>query len=361
MKWRTFPAALAAVALLTGLIGLPTSPASGVDFADLAGNFAGDQREEWFLYNAGTSPDYLISLSNGGVPGGPLTGEVYEHPAGGTYEPVSGNFDGDAYAEIFWHGRGPGLDTVWNFTSFSSRAPSRFYTVKGYYTPVAGDFIAGDGISEIVWYAPGPTRDFMWVFDSSGNYTSRELTINGTYQPVAGSFSDFNPDVLSGFDNIVWYAPGSAQDYMWVFDHFGNITTIELEIGGNYRPMVLDIWADGLEGEDIYWYAPGTARDFVWDFVGGDYTSRDDWQVNGSYQSTVAGAFLGGGYGDIVWLAEDAVNVWDFSPGGGHGPVRGVGRFIYNDVVFGAGTSRDAASTSSSEDLTSSRSQVLER
>lgn len=352
MKRRLLAAALGAAAMTVGVVGSSTSPANAADFADLVGNFTGDDREEQFWYAAGPGEDLLVSFSNGGTSGGNLTAETNDHPVNGTYDPVAGNFDGDAYDEILWYAPGTGADSVWNFTSPTSHQ-SRPFTINGRYRPVVGDF-TGDGIDEILWYAPGTAADFVWSFNSSGGYTTSPYTVNGSYQPVAGSFG------TNATDDILWYAPGTARDYLWDFNP-GTTTYVSRQrtINGTFRPIVLDMFADGWGGEDILWYAPGTTPDFVWDFIGGNYESYP-FTVNGSYYSTPAGDFLGDGHDDITWYGDTSGYLWDFAPDGAGGVVR-YDYELYAPEAAASASSADAVGSGRLQDLSLSGSQVIER
>lgn len=309
----------------------PTA-AGVVDAADLGGNFAGDDRDEVFSYVAGSTPDVLVSFSNGGVPGGELTWEVFEFTVNGRYDPVVGNFDGDAYDEILWYGTGN--DSVWNFTSFTT-VQSRPYTVSGTYEPVAGDF-TGDGVDDIIWYGAGAARDFIWEYNASGSYTSIPYVISGTYVPIAGSFA------TNQTDDVLWYAAGTKPDYLWDF-HVGSTSytsSSPYPVNGGYFPFVLDIFNEGWQGEDIFWYKPGTASDYLWDFFLGErFVSPDP--INGTYVP-VAGDFVGDTHDDIIWLRADGFSMWEHSPGTEPGTVD---RWIYDTATLASASSPADATT----------------
>lgn len=301
MKRRLLAAALGAAALTAGVVGLTTGPAQAVTAVDLVGNFAGDARDEAFLYVAGDTPDLMVSFS-GSATSRP-TWTTYDYTVSGTYRPIAGNFDGDAFDEILWYAPGSAQDYIWNFTSLSAYT-TRPYTVNGTYTPVAGDF-TGDGTDDIVWYVPGTGQDFIWDYVADGTYTSTPFTISGRYTPVAGSFG------TNATDDILWYSPGSAGDFVWDFTPGGTTyTSRALTINGTFRPIVLDKYNHGWGGEDIFWYAPGTASDFLWNFSGGTYTSTAD-PVSGTYYSTIAGDFLNDTYEDILWFGDTSEVFWN--------------------------------------------------
>jgi hypothetical protein len=350
VKRRLIAAVAGTAALTAGVVGLSPTPASAVDAADLAGNFAGDAREEMFWYVAGSTPDLMVSLSNGGVSGGALTADYTEFAVNGTYDPIVGNFDGDAYDEILWYAPGPTRDYVWNFTDFDSYT-TRPYTVNGRFTGISGDF-TGDGTDDIIWYVPGSGQDYIWDYNSDGNYTSVPYTINGSYTPVAGSFG------TNETDDVLWYVPGSGADYLWDFN-VGSTTYASrpFPINGSFRPIVFDLWNEGWTGDDIFWYSPGAGADYVWDFLGGSYVSNPD-PVNGNYYSVVAGDYFADGHDDIYWFGFTGETLWDHAPN----EEGGVTRWNYT-AVYGAAsaTHAEVLSAGGAEGVSPSGSVEIER
>lgn len=189
---------------------------------------------------------------------------------------------------------------------------------------VSGDFwdlpstTLDDG-DEIIEYRPGTGDDYIWhKFDHTSSSVSFEpvqlADINGTYQPFAG---DFDGD---GFDEVVWYAPGTANDYMWDIDHtaVNSIDSILLSpINNNYLTAVGDFTGDGTE--DVFWYTPNTNQtdEQFWDFAPDTLTpigSTSPYGVNSADWLPYGGDFSGDGADDLVWYktTTGAVYRWEF-------------------------------------------------
>lgn len=306
MNVRRFIAAgLTAAALTAGVTGLSAGKAeAALGFEDIVGNFTGDDRDEIFWYVEGSGVEPLFTVVYSGDPEAPIGVDNYaEYSVNGTYDPIVGNFDGDAYDEILWYAPGTGADSIWNFTSYTT-VTSTPVSITGRYTPTSGDF-NGDGVDDVLWYAPGTTPDSLWLFNSSGGHSVVAQTINGTYTPIAGSFGS------DATDDIIWYRPGTGQDFRW--DFLAGTTSYAsspLTIGGTFQPIVLDRYNEGAGSDDIFWYRPGTGQDFFWNFVAGSYTSQPE-SVNGSYFSVISGDFFGDGHDDIWWYGDTLESVWD--------------------------------------------------
>lgn len=311
MGKRFIAATTAAVLVMVGATVLAPTPSSAdiLSPTELSGNFAGDAREEVFMYTAGPATDYMVSYSNQGVSCGQLTWARYPHIVNADYYPVAGNFDGDAYDEIIWYAEGPAPDYLTNFPSLTTSTSIELDAVNGDYIPAAGDF-SGDGVDDVIWYAP-TAGDFMWDFNPGGARQTVNLNIGGAdYVPVAGSFG------RDATDDVHWYLPGTGDDYFWDFRRGTHTYTSALRpVNGVYTPpFVLDIFADGWRGEDVFWYAPGPATDYIWDYIAGVPFIRED-VVGGTYRPT-AGDYFNDGHDDILWTLPDGsgFNLWDHAP-----------------------------------------------
>ncbi len=183
----------------------------------------------------------------------------------------------ESYFDVLWYGRGSAPDSRWLDVDLaatpavtSTTVPA---TVSGDYRPFVGDF-DGDNCDDIFWYAPGPAPDFVWYFAPDHSYTSVAVTVNGDYVPIVGAFSG-GP----GPQDIYWYSPGAGRESMWL----GNgsrlfVPSVAPQVNGTYTPVLFNVTS-------VLWYAPGTAQDYVTYPVGGSTvpTSTDRVTINGTY------------------------------------------------------------------------------
>ncbi|HJU02333.1 MAG TPA: glycerophosphodiester phosphodiesterase family protein, partial [Actinomycetes bacterium] len=66
-------------------------------------------------------------------------------------------------------------------------------TVRGSYRPLAADF-GGDGPDDVLWWAPGPAQDVLWFGRASRRFTSRWTTLDLDYQRATA----LRPESLAG-------------------------------------------------------------------------------------------------------------------------------------------------------------------
>jgi subtilisin family serine protease len=169
--------------------------------------------------------------------------------------------------------------------------PKPSFSISGTYIPVVLD-IDGNGFDDILWYAPGSAADSLWLFTPDGRVTV-PASVGGTYTPIVGDFDG------NGYQDIFWYGPGSGADVMWANGRDG-IVSRSLPVGGVYKPVAGDDDRNGFD--DIFWYAPGTPADSLWRFNATGHTSVAQ-TVNGSTYRPAAGDYTRDGFDDIVWYA----------------------------------------------------------
>lgn len=175
-------------------------------------------------------------------------------------------------ALILWYGEGTAPDYLWSVSSFDPlEYTTTAVTINGTYQPIAGDF-DHDDCDDIFWYAPGTATDYVWYGDGDGTFTSRSTAVNGTYQPLVGSFDD------TPGDDIFWYGPGSVTESIWLGRPSRSFAKAGApQVRGDYRATSLF--------STILFHAPGSAKDYAWTGVTpSGIRSSISFDINGTYE-----------------------------------------------------------------------------
>ena len=77
-------------------------------------------------------------------------------------------------------------------------------------------------------------------------FLKNSTPVSGSYQPLVGNFGSGDPE------DVFWYAPGSAQDFLWTGDTEHSFSGSPQAVSGTYQPFVGDFDGDGID--DIFWY-----------------------------------------------------------------------------------------------------------
>lgn len=163
---------------------------------------------------------------------------------------------------ITWYVNGSVVDSVDRSGCADVYPPPGFsqrnVSVSGTYQVLAGDF-SGDGLDDVFWYAPGAANDYLWRSPMT-SHSSIGVSVSGVYEPLVG---DFDGD---GRDDIFWYRPGTGQDYVWTGRSgspasapFGSRA---VTVNGDYDPFVGDF--DGDDTDDIFWSSPSSSGHYLW-------------------------------------------------------------------------------------------------
>lgn len=260
----------------------------------LTGDFDGNGYDDVFLFGPGQVPDAIVYH-------GPGTQTVQPTTVRGTYQPYVADFDGDGRDDIAWYAPGPANDSIWFGTS-DKRFDSVPFTISGRYQPLLGDW-NGDGRTDLFLYAAGNDPDYYWYSTGRG-FRSANRNIYSHYQPEIADFDG------NGRDDMFWYAPGPNADSLW-YNTSGGLISKAWPVHGRYQPQVGDFDGDG--SSDILWYAPGPANDSVW-YLKNLQIEGHPLRVSGVYDVTV-GDFDGNGTDDLSFFdgGTGADPIWLFS------------------------------------------------
>ena len=125
----------------------------------------------------------------------------------------------------------------------------------------------------------GRANDPLWQ-------VSPTRTVSTEITQVAATFTSFVGDLDGdGWDDIVWYAPGTSAGEVW-FGGATAFTVVARPVVGSYRVAVRDIDCDGRD--EVYWHAPGSQVDRRWDVAADRSVTSQAAEIAGSYPVLVA-------------------------------------------------------------------------
>ncbi len=178
-------------------------------------------------------------------------------PISGTkYDPIAGDFDGDAYDDIFWYGPGGTFDSIW-WSKADRTWDKTHQPVSGdaaqHYTPVAGNFDGKQG-DDIIWMR-AQAKDYTWWSAGASrrfDYGPNLRDITGNYVAVVGNF-----DGMHG-DDILWYDKNQSSSPLWWSKGTRSMKYTQVNTKTGCIPVAGDFNCDGLT--DILWIKPGPGR-----------------------------------------------------------------------------------------------------
>ena len=214
----------------------------------------GGPRDEVLWYAAGSAADRIDHY--GWPDTGSLTVTSRKITASGSYAPITGDFDGNGFADIFWYGPGSAPDSTWFLSGSVLRSQTQRMVntpVTGNYLVQVGNFVGSPDNLELAFVQSGSGADHVWSFDSSGRYRSDTRTSS-----VGGA-----PFVLHGAtDRLLMWSAGSSPA-IWSFDPPSARGTGNTAVGAGYRPLIGDFTGPG-GTSSILWYAPGTNPELLY-------------------------------------------------------------------------------------------------
>ena len=189
---------------------------------------------------------------------------------------LAGHFTADGGAQAFLYNPGPGPDGLLDVERNGEGLKTQFTSapVGGTFQPFVSDFDR-DGRDDIFWYAPGAAKDYVWFFEADGSVTTVPVSVNGSFRPLPVLVDGINAE--PDHQGILWYAPGSAPDRWWMFTG-RSFSSEPVSINGRYRPVVGSFWSRnyGTSAEQVLFYDPTGGKNALWSFHRGDGNHRSD-------------------------------------------------------------------------------------
>ncbi|MCB0978476.1 MAG: VCBS repeat-containing protein [Acidimicrobiales bacterium] len=184
-------------------------------------------------------------------------------------------------------------------------------SVSGTYRTVILD-ADGNGRDDVLWYAPGTAADYLWTNQGGGRFTSTRVEVNSDYRFVVPI--DVDGD---GREDIVWYKPESGRAFLWRSIGGGRFDSYSFTPGAGLEPYALDLGGRGKES--LFVYGAGTRAEAWWDWNGRAMARSEAPQVRGDYR-VVVGDFDGNRRDDILWYSpgKSSDYLWLHKVAGGH-------------------------------------------
>jgi hypothetical protein len=189
---------------------------------------------------------------------------------------LAGHFTSDAGAQAFLYNPGPGPDGLLDVTRDGDGLKTQLTAapVGGSFDPFVADLDL-DGRDDIFWYAPGAARDYVWFFEADGSITSVPMKVDLVAQPVPVLVDGINDKPAR--QTVLWYGAGDRPDAIWTFAG-RSASARRVSIAGRYRIVVGDFNASniGHSREQVLFYDPAGGRNSMWTFHRGDGLHRSD-------------------------------------------------------------------------------------
>lgn len=296
--WEGVKGARGQGAFVQHLFEGPSTVSLGSETQMIVGDFAGDEHDDIFWYGPAGYADYLWT-SNGD----------------GTFTSVRKYVSGSFQVLRLRNYQPGGKDDLYLFAS-SSSAPSYYWRTAddaagtvtqtqlatyGGRRPVVGDW-NGDGYEDVFFHGPGSLSDVQQLVGPAGLGAKKTFAISGSYQPVVIY------DVPR--DGILFWGPGTAKDAYWksTTTGFTNVSIPWMDLKGTVTPFPIGAAIiTGVGVDDTLFIGADSRPDFYYLAAKGHEMSN---------QQPLVGDFDGDGWYDIAWYGYGSFSdaLWYLEP-----------------------------------------------
>ncbi|BAZ40804.1 FG-GAP repeat-containing protein [Calothrix sp. NIES-4101] len=289
-------------------------------------DFDGDRKAEILWRNLSTGENAIWKLNEFAIDGfAPITPEIKDS---NLKIIMTGDFNGDNKADIFWRNTATGENSIWLRNGFNDFDLNSKQTIT--YAPISWDMVAtgdlnGDNKDDLVWRNQTTGESGVWFMDS--------FTVNPQFFSNKVIPTDWEITGVGYFDtdnkaDVVWRNKVTGENALWLMDgaqlkQARFITTITDK---NWKIVAVnDSNNDGKD--DILWRNQATGEIALW-FVDTTKLDGDNFSITGEFivdknakRLEVASAdwkieayadYNGDGKADLLWhnQASGEIALW---------------------------------------------------
>ena len=254
-----------------------------------------------FIYRRGRGPDAILRVR---TDGGTLALSKRTEIVNDWYEPLTGDFDGNGYTDIFWKADQWHTEKsyLWSFHADGSHTSVHFDDwLSRVSIRVASTVDANaDGITDLLWFYD----DQIWFMQPDGSHIERPVGVTDTPGWTGAIGGNLGPDDGITRRRMVGIYEGDYER-LYTFNKAGQSTMKEIRphVGNccKYQDAVAGHFRNGYT-TSLFFYSAGQPQfpELMQSITaGGNISESPAPQISGRYTTTV-GDFDGNGFDDIL-------------------------------------------------------------